>query len=284
MSKYLKKFETHQEYEAYIQDRQNLVLPNVSFCEDTPNEVHYNPYVPQFFCKLTLNDGSIVNIEGSGELTSTMTRPYSASCVSAEIGELCTSVGSNAFGAWNNLKSIVIGKNVTSGLDNFSNAFMKNNLTSIVVDPSNTVYDSRDNCNGIIETAANALTVGCQTTVIPNGVTTIEAYAFNRCQGLVDYVVPEGVTKILDSAFDDCSDLKKLTFPSTLSEIVGSQYFPSEMDSLTILATTPPTVFDAGSNNIQVYCTAYVPANSVSAYQRAYGWNFNNGVQPIPTT
>ena len=108
MSKYLKKFETHQEYEAYIQDRQNLVLPNVSFCEDTPNEVHYNPYEePPFFCKLTLNDGSVVNIEdtvGNGRLTPEMTNPYSASCISVEIGELCTGitsdVGDEIFNYW----------------------------------------------------------------------------------------------------------------------------------------------------------------------------------------
>ena len=40
--KYLKKFENHTAYEAA---RQNLILPNVSLCEQE-NEVHYNPYVP----------------------------------------------------------------------------------------------------------------------------------------------------------------------------------------------------------------------------------------------
>ena len=287
MSKYLKKFSTHTEYETYVEDRQNLVLPNVSYCEDD-RDVHYNPYVKPFFCKLTLNDGSVVEIEGSGQLTSSMTKDYKTTCVSAEIGELCTSVGEETFGAWgqgwNNLKSIVIGKNVTSGLDNMGNAFMTNNLTSITVDPENTVYDSRDNCNGIIETATNTLTVGCQNTVIPNSVRTIGSYAFSHCQGLVDCVVPEGVTKILEEAFNDCSSLKKLTFPSTLSQINSYQYYPSTMDSLTILATTPPTVLDASSTDvIRVNCVAYVPANSVDAYQRKYGWMFIN-IQPIPTT
>ncbi len=39
--KYLKQFETHAEYEAA---ESSLILPNVSICKDTPNEVHYNPY------------------------------------------------------------------------------------------------------------------------------------------------------------------------------------------------------------------------------------------------
>ena len=45
MGKYLKQFDTHQQYEAYTADTSNFILPNVSYCIDTPNEVHYNPYV-----------------------------------------------------------------------------------------------------------------------------------------------------------------------------------------------------------------------------------------------
>ena len=45
MGKYLKQFDTHQQYEAYTADTENFILPNVSYCIDTPNEVHYNPYV-----------------------------------------------------------------------------------------------------------------------------------------------------------------------------------------------------------------------------------------------
>ena len=44
MAIYLKKFENHTQYENYI-NGSGAILPNVSICEDTPNEVHYNPYV-----------------------------------------------------------------------------------------------------------------------------------------------------------------------------------------------------------------------------------------------
>ena len=40
----LKLFNEHSDYEAYI-SQQDAILPNVSYCLDTPNEVHYNPYV-----------------------------------------------------------------------------------------------------------------------------------------------------------------------------------------------------------------------------------------------
>ena len=88
-------------------------MPNVSFCEDD-RDIHYNPYVEQpFFCKLTLNDDSVVNIEGSGQLTDEMTSVYSETCVSAEIGELCTSIGLSTFASFIHLKKLIIGDNVT---------------------------------------------------------------------------------------------------------------------------------------------------------------------------
>ncbi len=43
MSKYLKRFSTHTEYETYI-NGDDVLKPNVSYCEDN-NEVHYNPFV-----------------------------------------------------------------------------------------------------------------------------------------------------------------------------------------------------------------------------------------------
>ena len=42
--KNLKLFNEHSDYEAYI-SQEDAILPNVSYCLDTPNEVHINPYV-----------------------------------------------------------------------------------------------------------------------------------------------------------------------------------------------------------------------------------------------
>jgi hypothetical protein len=42
MGNYLKLFETHSEYNTYI-NGQDVILPNVSYCEDN-NCVHYNPW------------------------------------------------------------------------------------------------------------------------------------------------------------------------------------------------------------------------------------------------
>ncbi len=82
----------------------------------------------------------------------------------------------------------------------------------------NTTYDSRDNCNAIIETASNTLAVGCQSSVIPNSVTSIGDYAFEGCSGLTSLDIPNSVTSIGKSAFEDCS-LTSLTIPNSVTNI-----------------------------------------------------------------
>ena len=99
-------------------------------------------------------------------------------------------------------------------------------LVSTSVDEGNSVYDSRDNCNAIIETASNTLIFGCQTTIIPNSVTSIGSRAFEDCSGLTSITIPNSVTSIGDYAFYYCSGLKTATFesiiPPTEQNVFGS--------------------------------------------------------------
>ena len=77
-------------------------------------------------------------------------------------------------------------------------------LTSIQVESGNAVYDSRENCNAIIETADNTIILGCQKTVIPNSVTCIGEEAFWACTTLTSISIPNSVTGIGDGAFNQC--------------------------------------------------------------------------------
>ena len=97
-------------------------------------------------------------------------------------------------------------------------------VSKMVVDPANPVYDSRDNCNAIIETASNKVVMGCVNTVLPATVTCIGEAAFSGFTALTDFVVPEGITKIESAAFDFCCNLESLKLADSV-ETIGNFAF-----------------------------------------------------------
>lgn len=98
-------------------------------------------------------------------------------------------------------------------------------LTSISVSPDNPHYDSRDECNAIIETDENTLITGCRNTSIPSTVTAIGDYAFSGCSTLGDIEIPENVTTVGDFAFRSCSSLSNILIPNGLTSIGASAFF-----------------------------------------------------------
>jgi len=103
------------------------------------------------------------------------------------------------------------------------------------VDSKNSVYDSRANCNAIIETKTNELILGCKITVIPNSVTSIGDYAFFSCDGLTSITIPNSVTSIGDHAFQGCDGLASITIPSSVTSIGDyAFYYCDGLTSITI--------------------------------------------------
>lgn len=113
-------------------------------------------------------------------------------------------------------------------------------LKAITVDEENPRYDSRENCNAIIETESNTLISGCAGTVIPGTVEHIGHAAFfftglesvvlpvsvrtigpSAFQGtpLKSVEIPDGVTEIGMAAFLDCRQLTSVVLPESLTEI-----------------------------------------------------------------
>ena len=106
------------------------------------------------------------------------------------------------------ITSITIPKSVTYiGRDTFCHC---SGLKSIIVTRDNEKYDSRNNCNAIIETDSNTLIVGCSTTIIPKCVTKIRDLAFCGCKGLTSITIPENVEDIGCFTFYGCSSLKEI--------------------------------------------------------------------------
>lgn len=77
------------------------------------------------------------------------------------------------------------------------------NMSSITVDKNNPVYDSREDCNAIIETSSNRLLLGCKNTFIPDSVSIIGNGSFYGLSGTLK--IPKGVIEIEPYAFYYCS-------------------------------------------------------------------------------
>ncbi len=161
------------------------------------------------------------------------------------IGNSVATIGSGAFsGCWG-LTSIIIPNSVTL-LEGNVFSFC-DGIEQITVESGNPVYDSRNNCNAIIETTTNTLVTGCINTVVPNTVTTIGAGAFCGC-GLTSVNLPVSVTTIEDYAYSTCYNLTSIDIPNHVVSF-GKGVFQgcNSLEQITVEAGNP--VYDSRDNS-----------------------------------
>lgn len=170
------------------------------------------------------------------------------------------SIGNHAFFSCEGLTSITIG-NCVKSIE--KDAFTGNSgLMSINVGKLNPTYDSRENCNAIIETATNALILGCQKTIIPNNVTSIEEGAFWFCSNLVSIHIPDSVTKIGRLAFSDCNKLTYLTIGNGVTSIGNESFNFCNLKNIVLGASVNQIGAGAFENNLlfdEEYVHEYEP-------------------------
>ena len=133
------------------------------------------------------------------------------------IPDTVTDILPNAFSGCSGLENLTIGSSVTSDLYGVFDGC--SSLKSITVSANNKFFDSRDNCNAIIETKTNSLLLGCKNTVIPNSVTQIYGEAFSGSSGITSITIPDSVTSIGYGAFSGCENLENITVPDSVTNI-----------------------------------------------------------------
>lgn len=131
-------------------------------------------------------------------------------------------------------------------------------IASITVDANNPVYDSRGNCNAIIETKTNKLISGCKNTIIPEGVTVIGKYAMDV--KLTEITIPATVASIEEEAF------RRIEKPTELTTVTSKILNPFPISDVFCydgggLLTSDATV------------TLKVPKGTKDKYAATAGWN-----------
>ena len=129
-------------------------------------------------------------------------------------------INAYAFQSCSNLTNITIGNGVQSiGNSAFSRC---SNLTKFEVDTDNQYYSSSDDGTILFNGDKTKLIAYPSATgdiTIPDGVTSIDSYAFHHCSDLTNITIPDSVTSIGDNAFEWCSNLESITIPDSVTSI-----------------------------------------------------------------
>ena len=218
------KSETNKEFYVYCTD---LILIYNCTAGMNPREEYYEKASTGL--DYTLNaDGNSYSVRGIGTCTDTDIiipsqfngKPVTsiggwafASCsslASVDIPDSVTTIGDYAFAWRSSLISVVIGDSVTSiG----KGAFAYCNLDTIVCNSPN--YYVEGGC--LIE--GTKVIAGTNNSVIPEGITVIDDYAFSGRNKLTSIIIPDSVTSIGFSAFSNCQCLTSVEIPDSVTSI-----------------------------------------------------------------
>lgn len=204
-----------------------------------------------------------------------------SSLTSIDIPSSVTSLGDWCFENCSSLTSINIPSSVNSiGFLCFTGC---PGLTKMTVDEKNTVYDSRDNCNAIIETATNKMVWGCGNTIIPNSVTSLDYGCFGG-SNLKSVVIPSSVTSIGEWCFAYCESLIEVTIPSSVTKI-GEDCFDGCTSLKTMTCEIPTAIEGKFFTDSPIdLATLYVPEASLESYKTTSPWSSFGTILPISST
>lgn len=168
--------------------------------------------------------------ENCNAIIETKTNTLIVGCTNSVIPSSVERIRSGAF-CDSDFKTIRIASNIIDIGFGFADC---PHVTTIEVSEDNKYYDSRGDCNAIIETATNTLIRGCKNTIIPNTVKIIAFHAFDAVVGLKSITIPNGV-RIIDSwAFSNCWSLETVEISKSVHTIRKLAFVSNYIKSVTI--------------------------------------------------
>jgi hypothetical protein len=172
-----------------------------------------------------------------------------------------TGIDLNAFHYGDRITSVTIPATMTELYDDnpFSGCV---NLKTLRVAEGNPRFDSRNDCNAMIETASNCLYFGCNTTVIPESVTAIGRDAFYGMD-FNTIRIPSSVQSIDYIAFGNCNNLRNFIVESEEPYTINYG------------------IFDESNHNLFETAILFVPEGCVDSYRSADVWYQFNRIVAI---
>lgn len=213
------------------------------------------------WCNIDFNSNPLNNAESlylDGDLITDLIIP-----------EGVTEIKALAFNGCGSIESLSISQSTTSIANNaFANC---SNIVKITVAEGNTTYDSRENCNAIIETATKRLILGCENSTIPNSVEIIGSRAFLGC-GTSQMEIPNSITTIEEYAFYNCTSLKSIAIPNSVVSIGNNVFSHCSCLESVIISNSIKTV----EPNTFYYCTSLtnvtIPEGVTSIGSKAFSY------------
>lgn len=130
-------------------------------------------------------------------------------------------IGSSVFNYYLVLEKVTFPKELEELM---CNAFSYcSNIKTINIGRGATNFKVVNNC--LIDKRTNTLIKGCNNSIIPDGIKTIEKYAFAHIEDIKELVIPESVSQIKASAFSHCTGLEKVVLPENLLTIDESLFY-----------------------------------------------------------
>ena len=109
---------------------------------------------------------------------------------------------------------------------------------------------------------------------IPNGITSIDNYAFESCYILTSIIIPDGITNINYAVFRNCYSLISITIPDTITTIGNEAFYGCySLKNVIMEKTTPPTLGQDAFSDLMSDFTIIVPAGSRESYIAATNWS-----------